>query len=313
MGRFANAARAVLLAALLLPAGAVLAAPQLPAFRALDGAAVPAASMQGKVTVVALFSVTCPFCMNEAPKLQKLYRDNRAVLNVVAVSVDRNDAVAGARAWKKKYGLTHPVTVDHARFEAVLGKPKGIPSLYVFDRSGNLVRTEVGEMLDEDFDDIARFAQAQAQAQTQAKPPAAAAPGPAVPLATNLRQDSMAAKRDGTPLVLFFTLPDCSYCHAVRQNYLAPLVRGDAGQRYIVREIIIDGQRKAAGLDGKPATHGELAARFKARFGPTVLFVDASGKALAPPLTGGDTAGMYGAYLDNRLATAGAQLAKSSN
>lgn len=308
MGRFANAARAMLLAALLLPVAAALAAPQLPAFRALDGAAVPAASMHGKVTVVALFSVTCPFCMNEAPKLQKLYRDNRAVLNVVAVSVDRSDAAAGARAWKEKYGLTHPVTVDRARFEAVLGKPKGIPSLYVFDRSGNLVRTEVGEMLDEDFDDIARFAQAQAQAK---RPPAAA--GPAVPLAANLRQDSMAAKRDGTPLVLFFTLPDCSYCHAVRQNYLAPLVRGDAGQRYIVREIVIDGQRKAAGLDGKAATHRELASRFKARFGPTVLFVDASGKTLAPPLTGGDTAGMYGAYLDNRLAAAQAQLAGTHN
>lgn len=161
MGRLANAVRAVLLAALLLPATAALAAPQLPAFRTLDGADVPAASMHGKVTVVALFSVTCPFCMNEAPKLQKLYRDNRAVLNVVAVSVDRSDALAGARTWTRKYGLTHPVTADHARFEAVLGKPKGIPSLYVFDRSGRLVRSEVGEMLDEDFDDIARYAQGQ--------------------------------------------------------------------------------------------------------------------------------------------------------
>lgn len=161
MGRLANALRSVLLAALLLPATAALAAPQLPAFRTLDGAAVPAASMHGKVTVVALFSVTCPFCMNEAPKLQKLYRDNRAVLNVVAVSVDRNDALAGARSWTRKYGLTHPVTADYTRFEAVLGKPKGIPSLYVFDRSGRLVRSELGEMLDEDFDDIARYAQDQ--------------------------------------------------------------------------------------------------------------------------------------------------------
>lgn len=300
MGRLAHV---VLVAALLLPAAAALAAPQLPAFRTLDGVAVPAASLQGKVTVVALFSVTCPFCMNESPKLQKLYRDNRAVLNVVAVSVDRGDAAASARKWARKYGLTHPVTADHARFEAVLGKPKGIPSLYVFDRSGSLVRTEVGEMLDEDFDDIARFAQAQA----------ALAAASAVPLATDLRQDAIAAKRSGTPLVLFFTLPDCTYCHAVRQNYLAPLVRGEGGQRYIVREIVIDGKRKAAGLDGKVATHRELARQFKARFGPTVLFVDASGKALAPPLAGGDTAGMYGAYLDDRLAAARSQLAGPVN
>lgn len=141
----------------------------------------------------------------------------------------------------------------------------------------------------------------------------AAAAAPAVPFAADLRRDSMAAARGGTPLVLFFTLPNCTYCHTVRQNYLAPLVRGEGGQRYIVREIVIDGQGKAAGLDGKTASHGELARQFKARFGPTVLFVDASGKALAPPLIGGDTAGMYGAYLDNRLAAARSQLARSDN
>lgn len=165
MGHPPNAARRALLAAALLwPAAALLAAPapaQLPGFRTLDGAAVAPGLMHGKVTVVAYFSVTCPFCMNEAPKLQKLYRDNRAVLNVVAVSVDRNGARAGALAWTDKYRLTHPVTTDLAHFEAVLGKPKGIPSLYIFDRAGRLVRSEVGEMLDEDFDDIARYAQAQ--------------------------------------------------------------------------------------------------------------------------------------------------------
>lgn len=303
MGRFAQGVRGVLLAALLLPAGAACAAPLLPAFNKLDGAAVAPASMHGKVTVVALFSVTCPFCMSEAPKLQKLYRDNHAVLNVVSVNVDRSDTLGGARKWAQKYGLTHPVTADHARFEAVLGKPKGVPMLYVFDRTGRLVRTEAGEMLDEDFDDIARFAQAQGALAAQ----------PAVAFAADLHQDGLAAKRSGTPLVLFFTLPDCTYCHAVRQNYLAPLVRGEHGQHYVVREIVIDGKSRAAGLDGKAATHGELARRFKAHFGPTVLFVDASGKALASPLVGGDTAGMYGAYLDNRLAAARARLAGPSD
>jgi hypothetical protein len=290
MGSFALVVRGVLLAALLLPA-AVSAAPLLPAFHTLDGAAVPAASMHGKVTLVALFSVTCPFC------------NNHAVLNVVSVSVDRSDALAGARKWAHKYGLTHLVTADSARFEAVLGKPKGIPALYVFDRAGRLVRTETGELLDEDFDDIARFAQAQE----------ALAARPAVAIATDLRMDGMAAKRSGTPLLLFFTLPDCTYCHTVRQNYLAPLVRGEGGQRYVVREIVIDGKSKAVGLDGKAVTHGELARRFKARFGPTVLFVDAAGKAMAPALVGGDTVGMYGAYLDSRLAVARARLAGSSN
>lgn len=135
-----------------------------------------------------------------------------------------------------------------------------------------------------------------------------AAAAPAVPLASDLRRDSLDAARSGTPLVLFFTLPDCSYCHTVRHHYLAPLERGEAGRRYIVREIPIDGASGVKGLDGKAATHRALAQHFGVRFGPTVLFVDAAGKPLAPPLVGGDTAGMYGAYLDGRLATAHAQL-----
>lgn len=136
----------------------------------------------------------------------------------------------------------------------------------------------------------------------------AAAAAPAVPVAVDLRRDSISATRSATPLVLFFTLPDCSYCHTVRHNYLAPLVRGEGGRRYVVREISIEGASGAKGLDGKASTHRALAQHFGARFGPTVLFVDAAGKALAPPLVGGDTAGMYGAYLDGRLATARAQL-----
>ena len=139
----------------------------------------------------------------------------------------------------------------------------------------------------------------------------AVAAAAAVPVAANLQRDGIDAARSATPLVLFFTLPDCSYCHTVRHNYLAPLVRGDSGRRYIVREIPIEGTRSVVGLDGKTATQGALARQFGARFGPTVLFVDAAGKPLAPALVGGDTAGMYGAYLDARLAGARERLANA--
>ncbi|WP_182915654.1 thioredoxin family protein [Massilia cavernae] len=139
----------------------------------------------------------------------------------------------------------------------------------------------------------------------------AAAAAPAVPFATDLRSYATESARSAAPLVLFFTLPDCAYCHTVRHSYLAPLVRGEGGRRYVVREIVIDSQRKVAGLDGKAATHRALAQRFGVRFGPTVLFVDGVGKALAPPLVGGDTAGMYGAYLDARLAEASGRLANA--
>ena len=126
------------------------------------------------------------------------------------------------------------------------------------------------------------------------------APLPPVPLASDLRRDGLHAARIGMPLVLFFSLPDCRYCHTVRHNYLAPMLGG----AHIIREIEIGGSLAAAGLDGAATNHAGLAQRFAVRFAPTVLFVGPAGEAVAPPLLGGDTAGMYGALLDARLATA---------
>lgn len=277
------------------------AAVSLPAFKTLGGRVVTPGSLAGKTTVVALFSSTCPFCANEAPKLQKLYRENRQVLEVVAVNIEAGDPAQAAKAaaWVKRFGLTHPVTLDYRAFEAVLGKLKGIPALYVFDRQGKLVRSEIGEMLDEDFDDIAREAQ-RAAAGAATVSAAAHAGEPAVPLALDLRQDAQLAARAGMPLVLFFTLPDCRYCHTIRHSYLAPL----PGSAYVIREIEVNGSRAVTALDGAATTHAALAKRLGVQFAPTVLFVGPAGEELAPPLKGGDTAGMYGAYLDARFAAA---------
>lgn len=293
-------AACVLACLLMASAVGAHAAASLPAFKTLEGKLVKPESLAGKTTVVALFSSTCPFCANEAPKLQKLYRDNRQVLEVVAVNIEAGDPAQAAKAaaWVKRFGLTHPVTLDYRAFEAVLGKLKGIPALYVFDRQGKLVRSEIGEMLDEDFDDIAREAQRAATA----------AAVPTVPLASDLRGDAQLAARAGMPLVLFFTLPDCRYCHTVRHSYLAPL----PGSAYVIREIEVNGSRAVTALDGASVSHAALAKRFGVQFAPTVLFVGPAGEELAPPLKGGDTAGMYGAYLDGRFATARQAIAASA-
>lgn len=136
-------------------------APTFPKLTAVDGKTIDLNALRGKVLVLTYFSVTCPYCMNEAPKLQKLYRENADRLTVVGVSVDGDGAAQKAQIgeWIRKYQLTHPVTADYAALRPLLGRPKGLPVLYLFDRQGKLQKIETGEMLDEDFDDIARFAQ----------------------------------------------------------------------------------------------------------------------------------------------------------
>lgn len=139
-----------------LPApGQQVALPQLAA-----AAGMSPSRMQGKVIVIAWFASWCPFCMHEAPQLQRLYADNLDRMVVVGVSVEKGDPgqAAKVKQWIARFGWTFPVVLDGTALERVAGKPKGIPSLVVLGRNGVVHQVESGEMLDEDFEDIAAFA-----------------------------------------------------------------------------------------------------------------------------------------------------------
>jgi thiol-disulfide isomerase/thioredoxin len=161
---------AAALAGLLVACAATAApAPQtgqpagLPELRTIDGARRTPDALRGKVVVLAWFASYCPFCMQEAPKLQKLYAANARHLLVVGVNVDPADPARSARVrqWTAKYGWTFPVTLDAGAVERALGKPRGIPALVVVDAAGVVRQVETGEMLDEDFDEIAAGARRQ--------------------------------------------------------------------------------------------------------------------------------------------------------
>jgi hypothetical protein len=138
---------------------------------------------------------------------------------------------------------------------------------------------------------------------------AATAQHSAIPTPTDLRQEGAQAARLGKPVMILFSLPDCSYCVTIRRNYLAPLaLSAQASERQIVRELVISSDAPMLGFDGERTSARTLATHYGARFSPTVVLVDGAGDLLAPPLIGGDVAGMYGAYLDAALATAQAAL-----
>ncbi|GAB3470638.1 hypothetical protein GCM10027321_41320 [Massilia terrae] len=123
---------------------------------------------------------------------------------------------------------------------------------------------------------------------------AAAAAAPVVPPLTDWQADSGEAARSQRPLVLFFTLPGCRFCEDVRQRYMLSMVR----EGKLVREVVLGSAAPVAGLDGA-STQEAVVRKFGVRAAPTVLLVDAQGRALADPIVGGDVAGMYGAYLDH--------------
>jgi len=110
-----------------------------------------------------------------------------------------------------------------------------------------------------------------------------------LPKAENLQADAQQAITDKKPIVLFFTLPNCSYCRIVRYNYFLPLLKQRTGNdQPIIREISVTGQNRVILFDGQRVTEAELAGRYKVQMTPTVLFVNHEGEVLGNSILGGD-------------------------
>ena len=124
----------------------------------------------------------------------------------------------------------------------------------------------------------------------------------ALPVPLSLPQVAQAAKAQGQPLVLLISLPGCVYCEMVRRSYLMPLW-ADAGLQAWQLDVT---NRSASllGFDGKPTTAAAQTKAWKATFTPTVLFLGSQGQELAERLVGIAVPDFYGAYLEQRLATA---------
>lgn len=106
-----------------------------------------------------------------------------------------------------------------------------------------------------------------------------------LPASRSLTDDAAAAARAGKALVVLVSLEGCPYCHAVRRDYLLHLRA--SGQPVVQVELK---DSRALGV----------------RMAPTVLFMGAGGRELAPRLVGYASPDFYGAYLDQRVAAANA-------
>lgn len=131
-------------------------------------------------------------------------------------------------------------------------------------------------------------------------PAAASAKHHPLPSASNLARDAARARETGLVFVFLVSQPDCRYCDQVRAAYLAPLAR-QKPPRLVLRELELNGSATLRDFAGLATTQREFAARYRIKVTPTVLFLDQQGNALAKPLPGADTAGFYGAYLQDAL------------
>src|SRR5262245_45980036 len=121
--------------------------------KTLDGREVSLASLRGKVVLLNVWATWCYPCVKEMPTLQHAYELlKNDGLEVVAVSVDAPvgslDPVGNpggdVPAFVKELGLTFTILRDPQRKIDTTFALIGIPSTFVIDRSGKIVKKVVG-------------------------------------------------------------------------------------------------------------------------------------------------------------------------
>jgi len=130
---------------------------QLPAVRLLDGRELPPAYWRDKVVVIELWASWCPFCKRQNPHLDRLHRAHAGSggLEVLALSIDRDPE--DARRYLREHGYAFHAAMFDERWQAAIGRPNGLPIVWVIGRDGALKHLEIGEMFPEDIEELARW------------------------------------------------------------------------------------------------------------------------------------------------------------
>ncbi len=126
----------------------------------VDGRVLRAQDLRSQNVVVELWATWCPFCKKQNPHLQALHEQvGGKGLTVLTFATDQDPQLI--RDYLKKYRYTFAAAQWVPRVHNPwFGKRRGLPELYVVDRSGTIVVDEPGEMFPEDVAALARFARA---------------------------------------------------------------------------------------------------------------------------------------------------------
>jgi thiol-disulfide isomerase/thioredoxin len=111
---------------------------------AVDGSMVSMSSYSGKVILVDFWATWCPPCQEMIPVLSKLHRKySEKGLVILGVSLDK-DGLGVLGTFVHENMIPYKVVMGDNRISKAFGGVATIPTLYMVDREGRLVRKLVG-------------------------------------------------------------------------------------------------------------------------------------------------------------------------
>ena len=120
----------------------------------LNGKAFSLSELEGKVVILNFWATWCPPCVMEIPHFIDLYKEYKGQgLEVVGVSMDRG-GVKVVKSFVKKNEMTYPVVIGNQKVAEDYGGIRGIPTTFVIDHHGYIVKKFVGYRNKEVFESI---------------------------------------------------------------------------------------------------------------------------------------------------------------
>lgn len=108
-----------------------------------EGQTLKLSDLKGKVVVINFWASWCPPCRDEAPFLERTWRQYKD-RGVVFIGVDYVDTETAARAYLKEFGITYFNGVDLRSEISQKYRIKGVPETYFVDKDGNLAGNALG-------------------------------------------------------------------------------------------------------------------------------------------------------------------------
>jgi len=121
----------------------------------LDGKMVSLKDFKGKVLILDFWATWCPPCREEIPHFQELYAKYRGKgFEVIGIALDQGGAKV-VKPFAEKFNIGYTILLGGAEISDAYGGIIGIPTTFVIDRKGQIIKKYVGyrdkEVFEEDI------------------------------------------------------------------------------------------------------------------------------------------------------------------
>lgn len=111
-----------------------------------DGGELALSDLRGKVVVINFWASWCDSCRDEAPALERMWREYKD-RGVMFIGVDYVDVESAARAYLAEFDITYPNGLDKGQRISRAYRIRGVPETFFVDKEGNIAPIVVNGQL----------------------------------------------------------------------------------------------------------------------------------------------------------------------